>query len=135
MDELNRYHQSTDGGYRKCRCGCGAAVSPEYWREEINVDRCCPRCFVDISVHGRHDLIGCLNSVPPEIALLRLLTLDVDQCLAAVRRLRESVCCYIGDTCDCKYGYGTGKSGEEVTGCPELRDVEKIILAFKGESR
>ncbi len=52
---------------------------------------------------------------------------------AAVEAQRRRVCAYGGyDPCDCKYGAGLslvgGRAGGEVTGCPELRSVVRMLL-------
>jgi hypothetical protein len=48
--------------YMKCRCGCGLAVSPEYW-DQHNIGGSCPACGNLFEVHHRHDLIVCLHSL------------------------------------------------------------------------
>lgn len=47
--------------YLKCACGCGGAVSPEYWGDH-NLDGPCPKCGYLISVHTRHDLVRCARA-------------------------------------------------------------------------
>lgn len=48
----------------------------------------------------------------------------IDEVIEGVERVRKSLCCYAGPTCDCKYGIsGSERPGSEQTGCPELRDV------------
>lgn len=50
---------SVPAEFRKCGCGCGMAISPEYWRP-ANDGGVCPRCSNLIEAHTRHDLIVCL---------------------------------------------------------------------------
>ena len=41
-----------------------------------------------------------------------------------LERVRKHICCYMGSTCDCKYGVGVDtRPGTEATGCPEIRDA------------
>ncbi len=55
--------------------------------------------------------------------------LEKDNLLAAIKVARKRACCYMGDTCDCKYGasdpdnYDPLTYSGEQTGCPELREV------------
>lgn len=51
--------------------------------------------------------------------------LDDDELLANLERLRRRLCCYMGDSCDCKFG-ATPVTSEQ-TGCPEIRQAMAII--------
>jgi hypothetical protein len=48
-----------------------------------------------------------------------------DELLANLERLRRRLCCYMGETCDCKFG--TTAVTSEQTGCPEIRQAMEII--------
>jgi hypothetical protein len=42
--------------------------------------------------------------------------------------IRKDICCYMGNHCDCKYGYNGKKDyGSEQTGCPELRTILELL--------
>jgi hypothetical protein len=47
-----------------------------------------------------------------------------DELLAGLERIRLRLCCYMGPSCDCKYG-ATGKG--EQTGCPEIREAMVLV--------
>jgi len=50
--------------------------------------------------------------------------------LKALGKVREKVCVYNGDICDCKYGIHQKKdlrSYGEVSGCPEMRTVIAVV--------
>lgn len=60
---------------------------------------------------------------------------DQDRAVAVVSTVRKRCCAYLGDRCDCKYGISTddsapGVRGERGNGCPELREVEKLLKAL-----
>lgn len=50
--------------------------------------------------------------------------------LKALGKVREKVCVYNGDICDCKYGIHQKKdlrSYGEVSGCPEMRTIIAVV--------
>lgn len=59
--------------------------------------------------------------------------------LDAIKAARRRACCYMGDTCDCKYGavekdhMSPFQYPGEQTGCPELRDVIWILECMNDE--
>jgi len=52
---------------------------------------------------------------------------EKDEVRTALDIMQKKVCCYVGEFCDCKYGF-TGKAeyGEQ-TCCPELRTVVELL--------
>ena len=57
-------------------------------------------------------------------------TVPQDELVANLLQMKKRICCYMGPTCDCKFG-GTG-IGEQ-TGCPEVSVAAKIIGAMSPE--
>lgn len=64
--------------------------------------------------------------------------------IAALEAARKAVCGYAGPTCDCKYGLVPGGAepyglGSEETGCPEIRDLIRLVnaelIVSEGETR
>ena len=52
--------------------------------------------------------------------------------LEGLERVRKGLCCYLGDRCDCKYGFdGTQRPGGEQTGCPEIRAAMEHIQQLR----
>ena len=55
---------------------------------------------------------------------------DKESITKVVKIIRKELCAYMGDRCDCKYGY-EGKEnimyGSEQTGCPELYTVLSLL--------
>lgn len=57
--------------------------------------------------------------------------IEDDRLIEGLEALRDRLCCYMGDTCDCKYGINAEtRSGSEQTGCPEIR---LAITYLKGQ--
>ena len=61
--------------------------------------------------------------------------------LSGLENIRGRICCYFGDTCDCKYGIGKMQSpaqkfemprGEQ-TGGPEVRMAMELLSALSEE--
>lgn len=58
--------------------------------------------------------------------------INITAMLDALDKIGDHLCCYAGGTwpndrfCDCKFG-GPGDRGGELTGCPELRTIRKVI--------
>lgn len=49
-------------------------------------------------------------------------------------KISKSVCCYMGDSCDCKYLSGESEVGRgETTGCPETKLAAAIINGMTDE--
>jgi hypothetical protein len=55
--------------------------------------------------------------------------IEKEELLKNLEKLRAERCCYMGITCDCKFGMDKNKS-EEQTGCPELRQATALIKAM-----
>lgn len=52
----------------------------------------------------------------------------------SLRKVRKSICYYMGDTCDCKYLGDDGEIGRyECSGCPELYQAIALIEAMTPE--
>lgn len=57
-------------------------------------------------------------------------------CYKVLETARRSICCYLGDPCDCKYRLGVNENGgSEATGCPELRDLITCLTGFSPYNR
>lgn len=56
--------------------------------------------------------------------------LSDDELIGNLEALRVRLCCYMGSSCDCKFG-ATGKG--EQTGCPEIRQAIAIIAGQRHE--
>jgi len=62
-----------------------------------------------------------------------------------LENLRKNICCYMGPTCDCKYGVEDRAKKDEIlcasfvpyggehTGCPELRMVLRLLSVISEE--
>jgi len=55
------------------------------------------------------------------------------QKVADLEAVRQTLCGYVGDRCDCKYGRGDGSSYSEKTGCPEIRAAQRMIAELADE--
>lgn len=56
-----------------------------------------------------------------------------EQVAKALSAMQKKVCCYVGEVCDCKYGF-TGEVGYgEQTCCPELRTVVELLIKMTEE--
>jgi hypothetical protein len=59
-----------------------------------------------------------------------------EETIRVIEIIREESCSYMGDMCDCKYGF-QGKSNQgcasESTGCPELRTVLTLLKNMTNE--
>ena len=54
--------------------------------------------------------------------------------IQSLRKVRKSICYYMGDTCDCKYLGEDSEIGKgECSGCPELYQAIAIIEAMTPE--
>lgn len=59
-------------------------------------------------------------------------TRTLDDVIEELERVRRGLCCYMGPTCDCKYGFPSDRAaGTEQTGCPELRDAIALLRRLK----
>ena len=51
-----------------------------------------------------------------------------------LENIRESFYVYMGDFCDCKYGYiKSPRFSNEATGCPEIRQAMSMIYVLTDE--
>ena len=58
-----------------------------------------------------------------------------------LEKVRSTLCCYMGDRCDCKYGpeltdltiFPAMAVGSEGTGCPEVRSAIEILAIMTDE--
>lgn len=54
--------------------------------------------------------------------------------IQSLRKIRKSICYYMGDTCDCKYLNEDGEIGKgECSGCPELYQALALIEVMTPE--
>jgi hypothetical protein len=55
--------------------------------------------------------------------------------IAGLERSRRHICCYgtRAERCDCKYGGGEPKAGDEKSGCPEMRSVILLLQNMTDE--
>jgi len=59
-----------------------------------------------------------------------------EELIRVIEIIRKESCSYMGDMCDCKYGYqgkGNQRYASESTGCPELRTVLMLLKNITDE--
>lgn len=61
-----------------------------------------------------------------KIITIGIVEKDKDKVVEALEKLRKSICGYMQQPCDCKYGYDGPNVGEK-TGCCELSVARDII--------
>jgi hypothetical protein len=61
----------------------------------------------------------------------------MSQLIETLEKLRKTLCGYLGDGCDCKFGFdGKISARSERTGCPELRQaIEELQSVGKLKQR
>jgi hypothetical protein len=66
---------------------------------------------------------------------VQMFGLSDDELIANLERLREQLCCYFGDTCDCKFMSLNGEpyKSSETTGCCEIRQAIALIKGQRDE--
>jgi hypothetical protein len=50
-----------------------------------------------------------------------------EKLITNLTKMQKALCCYMGPTCDCKYGFDKIGTAGEQTGCPELREAVEIL--------
>ena len=57
-----------------------------------------------------------------------------NQLTSSLKKISKSVCCYMGDNCDCKYLSEDSDVGSgETTGCPETKLAAAILDGMTDE--